>query len=70
MPAERGGSLGWRDYFIARIHPETVGCSAEESTEWMTHLAKQGRRVSDVFIHVSHSRLPRVVSLPRLTEMA
>ncbi|QRN94380.1 cytochrome P450 [Archangium violaceum] len=34
---------------LARIHQETVGCSAEEAAAWLTGMEKQGRLVSDVF---------------------
>ena len=31
------------------LHQEAVGCSAEEATEWLADMEKQGRLVSDVF---------------------
>ncbi|KFA94151.1 bifunctional cytochrome P450/NADPH--P450 reductase [Archangium violaceum] len=34
---------------LARLHQEAVGCSAEEATEWLSDMEKQGRLVSDVF---------------------
>jgi cytochrome P450 / NADPH-cytochrome P450 reductase len=34
---------------LARIHRESVGCSAEESTAWLTAMEREGRLVADVF---------------------